>query len=85
MTSFQPNFAAFANVLKKYPNYKGQIIVNKYWELEQVKEKLTDKLKLPRNRYSIQLRKNNKNEEWNGDVDLYLIPNSRVKTQISFQ
>lgn len=83
ITEFQANFEEFTNVLKQYPSYKGQIIVNDYWELAQVKSALTNNLKLPRHRYSIQLRKKNKNEEWNGSVDLYLIPNSNTQQNSS--
>ncbi|HRH41900.1 MAG TPA: hypothetical protein PKY82_09670 [Pyrinomonadaceae bacterium] len=42
-----------------------------------MKGALTKNFELPRGRYSIQLRKKNKNEEWNGNVDLYLIPNPK--------
>ncbi|HRH41898.1 MAG TPA: hypothetical protein PKY82_09660 [Pyrinomonadaceae bacterium] len=38
ITEFQANFEEFANILKQYPSYKGQIIVNDYWELTQVKQ-----------------------------------------------
>lgn len=74
-TSFQAGFKEYATILKEYPHYKGQIIVNDYWELAVVKRRLTKDEKLPRNRYSIQIRKKSKDEEWASSVDLYLIPN----------
>lgn len=79
ITEFQPNFEDFARILKQYPNYKGQIFVNNYEELSAIRIQLTSYQKLPRSRYSIQLRKQKKNWEENLSVDLYLIPNYKVR------
>ncbi len=74
ITDFQPNFEGFAKILKQYRNYKGQIIVNNYWELANVRSRLTKNKKLPRNRYSIQIRKKKKTEDDSISIDLYLVP-----------
>ena len=68
-TSSQAGFKEYAQILKQYPNYKGQIIVNNYRELSQIKAILTNSQKLTRNRYSIQLRKKKKGEENSISVD----------------
>jgi hypothetical protein len=78
ITDFQPNFEKFAKILKQYPNYRGQILVNNYDEISTVRKQLTNYQKLPRNRYSIQLRKQKQNWEEKFSVDLYLIPKKQI-------
>jgi hypothetical protein len=75
LTTFQPDFEDYTEVLKKYPNYRGQIIVNNFQDLFQVRRTLTKEYKLPTNRFSIQLAKRNKGKEESYSVDLYLVPN----------
>jgi hypothetical protein len=76
-TSSQAGFDEYAKILNQFSNYKGQIIVNNYTELLIVKDKLTKENKLPRNRYSIQIRKPEKNDDYTAAVDLYLIRNAK--------
>lgn len=78
-TDYQPNFVEFARILKQYPSYKGEILLNNYGELKIVKERLTKDEKLPRNRYSIKFRKKIKGEENYLSIDLYLIPEKNKK------
>ncbi len=76
LTSFQPNFNGFVKVLKENPRFRGQIIVNDYEELAIVKKKLTEESKLPRNRYSMQIRKQEKPDDFSYSVDFYIVPNA---------
>lgn len=80
LTDFQPNYEDFAKILKQFPNYKGQIVVNNYWELSIVKENLTVNQQLSRNRYSIQIRKKKRGDKNDYPVDLYLIPTKKEKS-----
>lgn len=71
---FQANFEDYADILRKYPNYRGLITVNDMWEVERVRSELTEKNKLPRNRYRIQILKPGK-DEFPGSVYLFIVPN----------
>lgn len=74
LTGFQGGFEEFSGILKQFPHYKGQILVNNYSELLQIRNILTKDNKLPRNRYSIHIRKQRNDEEPAISIDLYLIP-----------
>jgi hypothetical protein len=73
-TSSQAGFNEYAKILNQFPNYKGQIIVNNYSELEIVKQKFTKEAKLPRNRYKIRFRKVVQNNAMFHLVDFYIVP-----------
>ncbi len=73
LSSRRAGFKEFAEVLKQYPKFKGEIVVNSKEELEIVKKRLTEE-KLPRNRYEINWRKITKISVVTSLVDFYIVP-----------
>lgn len=72
----QPGLAEYAEILKKYPKYKGLIVVNNYAELAEVRNTLVGNLKLPRRRLTITVRPKKAENSWS--VDFYIVPQATV-------
>jgi len=90
LTRNQPNFEEYASILKAHDDYIGEIDVFNFTDLTTVKRRLTNDLKLPRNRYRIRMLKSESSEDLS--VDLYLLPKTllnksaktaKLKTDVS--
>lgn len=75
LSSLQPNLEDYAGILKSYPEYRGLVTVHDLSDVLLVRDQLTGRHKLPRNRYRVRiLGKKADPDDISVDVDFFIVP-----------